>query len=256
MAARCGYESPHSVAYKGAEPLQRDVAQGPTSHPRATPGAKRGRSRGEAGAGIEAAECGRADLVPPRLLQVLAMRIKSTKSTSKITKAMKMVAAAKLKGAERMMMAARPFADGIGSVMSPVLSRKDDDEVPATSLLFAISSDKGLCGGINSRVVKEVKLTIGPKTLEEAPHLVVVGSKARDGLNRTHSKYIKTSIDETYGGPITFSLASFLAEQMLAKPVDQYTVLYNKYKSVIAFDVTPLTIKGPAVLGASGVLDE
>jgi F-type H+-transporting ATPase subunit gamma len=189
-------------------------------------------------------------------LQVLAMRIKSTKSTSKITKAMKMVAAAKLKGAERMMMAARPFADGIGSVMSPVLSRKDDDEVPATSLLFAISSDKGLCGGINSRVVKEVKLTIGPKTLEEAPHLVIVGSKARDGLNRTHSKYIKTSIDETYGGPITFSLASFLAEQMLAKPVDQYTVLYNKYKSVIAFDVTPLTIKGPAVLGASGVLDE
>ena len=84
------------------------------------------------GAGSEAAECGRADLVPPRLLQVLAMRIKSTKSTSKITKAMKMVAAAKLKGAERMMMAARPFADGIGSVMSPVLSRKDDDEVPAT----------------------------------------------------------------------------------------------------------------------------
>ena len=252
------------ICHDGAIVLERHAAKKPdlSSSKRATPCRSRSDcapardTGGEMGAGSEAAECGRADLVPPRLLQVLAMRIKSTKSTSKITKAMKMVAAAKLKGAERMMMAARPFADGIGSVMSPVLSRKDDDEVPATSMLFAISSDKGLCGGINSRVVKEVKLTIGPKTLEEAPHLVVVGSKARDGLNRTHSKYIKTSIDETYGGPITFSLASFLAEQMLAKPVDQYTVLYNKYKSVIAFDVTPLTIKGPAVLGASGVLDE
>jgi len=189
-------------------------------------------------------------------LKVLAMRIKATKSTSKITKAMKMVAAAKLKGAERMMLAARPFADSIGSVMAPVLSPKDEDEPPENSLLLAISSDKGLCGGINSRVVKEVKLTIGDKDVEAAPELMIVGSKARDGLSRTHGKYISTSFDETYAGPITFSLASFLAEQVLAKPADEYTVLYNKFKSVIAFDVTPLTIKGPAVLGESGVLDE
>ena len=75
-------------------------------------------------------------------------------------------------------------------------------------------------------------------------------------MARTHSKYYKTTFDEAYGGAITFSLASFLAEQMLAKPVDQYTLLYNKFLSVISFDVAPMTLKGPAVLGESGVFDE
>lgn len=184
------------------------------------------------------------------------MRIKSTTSTAKITKAMKMVAAAKLKGAERMMLAARPFATGIGDVMSPVLTAKEDDEAPESSLILAISSDKGLCGGINSRVVKEIKLTMGDTPPEEAPGLMIVGSKARDGLQRTHAKYINMSFDETYTGPVTFSLASFLAEQMLSKPVDSYTLVYNKFLSVIAFDVTPLTLKGPSALGESGVMDE
>jgi len=189
-------------------------------------------------------------------LKLLQMRIKSTTSTAKITKAMKMVAAAKLKGAERMMLAARPFATGIGDVMSPVLTAKEDDEAPESSLILAISSDKGLCGGINSRVVKEIKLTMGDTPPEEAPGLMIVGSKARDGLQRTHAKYINMSFDETYTGPVTFSLASFLAEQMLSKPVDSYTLVYNKFLSVIAFDVTPLTLKGPSALGESGVMDE
>ena len=51
-------------------------------------------------------------------------------------------------------------------------------------------------------------------------------------------------------------MASFLAEQMLAEPAEEYTILYNKFKSVIAFDVTPMTFKGPECLGESGVFDE
>ena len=166
-------------------------------------------------------------------MKQLSMRIKSTTSTAKITKAMKMVAAAKLKGAERMMLAARPFAAGVGGLMDTVLAPKEDDEAPDSSLLLAISSDKGLCGGINSRVVKEVKAIIGDG--EGAPKLLIVGGKARDGLARTHGKKIDTSIDETYTIPITFSLASFLTEQVLAKPADEYTILYNKFNSVISF---------------------
>lgn len=188
-------------------------------------------------------------------LKQLSMRIKSTKSTAKITKAMKMVAAAKLKGAERMMLAARPFATSIGSLMDPHLSPSEEDEKPESALLLAISSDKGLCGGINARVVKEVKQQIADAG-DTPPTLMIVGSKARDGLNRTHGTYIDTSFDETYAMPVTFSLASFLAEQMLAKPADQYTLLYNKFVSVIAFDVAPKTLKGPSVLGESGVFDE
>jgi len=187
-------------------------------------------------------------------LKQLSMRIKSTTSTAKITKAMKMVAAAKLKGAERMMLAARPFANSIGGLMEPVLVPKEEDEAPETTLLLAISSDKGLCGGINSRVVKEVKSIIGDG--ENPPTLLVVGGKGRDGLARTHAKYFHTTIDETYTMPVTFSMASFIAEQMLAHEVDQYTMLYNQFKSVIAFDVVPMTLKSPAALGASGVMDE
>jgi F-type H+-transporting ATPase subunit gamma len=182
------------------------------------------------------------------------MRIKSTTSTAKITKAMKMVAAAKLKGAERQMLQARPFTASIRMLMDPILLPKEDDEPPESSLLLAVSSDKGLCGGINSRVVKEVKRMVeeeGPK-----PDVLIVGGKARDGLARTHSSYFSTTIDETYTMPVTFSMASFIAEQMLTKPVDAYTILYNKFISVVAFDVAPLTLKGPSVLGETGSLDE
>ena len=105
-------------------------------------------------------------------------------------------------------------------------------------------------------MVKELKLTLGETPVEDAPGLMLVGSKARDGLARSHGKYIGVSYDEVYGGPVTFSLASFLAEQMLSKPVDEYTLLYNQFKSVIAFEVAPMKIKGPSVLGESGVLDE
>ena len=76
-----------------------------------------------------------------------------------------------------------------------------------------------------------------------APQTQVIGSKGVSALQRTHGNYISLSIDETYQGPITFSLASFLAEQVLATPADQYTILFNKFKSVITFDVTPITMK-------------
>jgi ATP synthase F1 gamma subunit len=85
---------------------------------------------------------------------------------------------------------------------------------------------------------------------------MIVGSKVRDALQRTHSKYLTTTMDETYGSGVTFSLASFVTEQMLASPADQYTLLFNKFKSVVAFDVEPKPMKGPSVLGESGVFDE
>jgi len=121
--------------------------------------------------------------------------------------------------------------------------------------VLAISSDKGLCGGINARVVKQTKLAI-EDTADTDMKLLIVGSKARDGLIRTHGKAISESYDETYKGPVTFSLASFLAEQMLATPAETYSVIFNKFQSVIAFDVTTTTLKGPEVLGESGMFDE
>lgn len=113
-------------------------------------------------------------------------------------------------------------------------------------------------GGVGGVTCTESPVHLGhaiPASSSRA-QLTIVGSKARDGLQRTHGTKIKTSIDETYTLPITFSLASFLAEQMLAEPADEYTILYNKFNSVISFDVVPYKLKGPEALGESGVFDE
>ena len=96
-------------------------------------------------------------------LQSLSMRLKAVTSTSKITKAMKMVAASKLGRAQKKLDAARPFAAGAAKTMGPILT-PGEDYTFSSEMLFAVSSDKGLCGGINSRVVKEVKTR-----LEQAP---------------------------------------------------------------------------------------
>jgi len=188
-------------------------------------------------------------------IKAIGMRMKSVLSTAKITKAMKMVAASKLKGAERMMLQARPFASSINGLMESKLTPGEDDAPTENPLLLAISSDKGLCGGINTRVSKEVKLALDAAG-ETKPKVMVIGNKTVGGLVRTHGQYITTSIDETYTMPVTFTLASFIAEQMVASEATQYTILYNKFYSVINFEVTPKTLKGPDALGASGTFDD
>jgi len=193
-------------------------------------------------------------------LKQLSMRIRSTTSTAKITKAMKMVAAAKLKSSERVMLAAKPFGESTCEILDALLTpdpSAEGYEAPESILMLALSSDKGLCGGINSRVVKEVKYAVdgAEKDGTAVPEVMIVGGKVRDGLARTHATAIKTVMDEAYGKPVTFSLASFVAEQMLASPAALYTIAGNKFKSVIAQDVEVQSIKGPECLGESGVLD-
>ena len=145
-------------------------------------------------------------------IKAIGLRMKSVLSTAKITKAMKMVAASKLKGAEKMMLQARPFASSINGLMESKLTPGEGDEPSKNSLLLAISSDKvrhvhcacawcgvstwacvgmhavacacawhvhapmlalpfnqGLCGGINSRVSKEVKLAIDGASEDAKP---------------------------------------------------------------------------------------
>ena len=133
-------------------------------------------------------------------LKALSLRLKAVTSTAKITKAMKMVAASKLRGAETKMRAARPFASSINELMSSYLEPKEEDAPVETKALMAVSSDKGLCGGINSRVVKAVKLIYDepegaePKVTQRAPRtpplfthpppLAPRGVAPRGGLSR------------------------------------------------------------------------
>jgi len=185
----------------------------------------------------------------------IGKRLKGVTSTSKITKAMKLVAASKLRQAESKMLAARPFAASMQELMLEHLTPKEDDTI-SNSIMLAVSSDKGLCGGINSRVVKQVKLHLAAQPETTSTTVMIMGGKVRDGLNRTHSSFFSTTFDETYKGPVTFSLASFIAEQMIATPADSYNIMYNKFQSVLAQDVTTMAIKSPEALGGSGVMDE
>ena len=186
-------------------------------------------------------------------LQALSQRLKSVTSTARLTKTMKVVASVKLKVAQRTMEAARPFGAST-SVLADVLTPGEEDEAPESKLIVPITSDRGLCGGVNSYIIKDVK-KFHAENPENASTLII-GSKGVPGLGRTHGELISTSIDETYQQPVSFSLASFLAEQILASPQQEYTILYNKFRSVINFEPTPIVIKGPEALGASGVLDE
>jgi F-type H+-transporting ATPase subunit gamma len=187
-------------------------------------------------------------------LQALAQRVKAVTSTARLTKTMKVVASVKLKVAQRNMDAGRPFAASMTGILDPVLGASE--ETPESVSLIATTSDKGLCGGINARIVKEAKNQIDGSGEAPTPQLLVLGGKGVAALQRTHSKHIRESIDEIYTVPPTFAMASFLTEQILASPADKYTILYNKFKSVIAQDVTQIDINGPEVLGGSGVLDE
>jgi len=189
-------------------------------------------------------------------LQSMRQRLKAVTSTARLTKTMKVVASVKLKVAQRKLDEGRPFATSISSLMDSHLTPGEDFKA-ATPMLAPITTDKGLCGGINSRIIKEVKLSLDAIPADAPqPLLQIVGIKGVSGLQRTHSSYINTSIDETYAGPITFSLASFIAEQMLATPADSYQIIYNKFVSVITFEVTKIDMMGPEALGGSGVLDE
>jgi F-type H+-transporting ATPase subunit gamma len=188
-------------------------------------------------------------------IKAIGIRLKSVSGTAKITKAMKMVAASKLKGAEKRMESARPFSASVSVLLEPTLTPGEDDEAAESALLMGISSDKGLCGGINSKVTKEMKLALDSAG-EEKPTLMIIGNKSVGGLVRTHGQYINTTIDEVYTMPTTFSSASFITEQMLATPAGQYGIVFNNFKSVINQEVITKVIKGPEVLGGSGVLDE
>merc|ERR1712216_952943 len=115
---------------------------------------------------------------------------------------------------------ARPFSGSVRSLLGDLLTPTEEDTTEQ-GVLLAISSDKGMCGGVNARIVKQVKLELdAAETAGAKTEPMIVGGKARDGLIRTHAPAISVCYDEVYKGAVPFSLASFLAEQMLATPAD------------------------------------
>lgn len=186
-------------------------------------------------------------------LKDLRMRITSVKSTQKITAAMKMVAAAKLRRAQEQAEAARPYsermermlkslAEGLptGSGGPALLAGTGKDDV---HLLVVMTSDRGLCGGFNTTIVREARAVI--KRLQDdgkTVKVLCVGRKGRDNLRRDYASLIVDSFEDIGRRSLGFADAEQVSGRIIemfgAGEFDVCTVVYNHFRSVISQIVT------------------
>ena len=182
-------------------------------------------------------------------LKALRMRIASVKSTQKITSAMKMVAAAKLRRAQEQAEAARPYALRMGRMLGSLagsmvagagapklLSGTGSDKV---HLLVVATSDRGLCGGFNSSIVRLVRSDIRKLQAEgKTVKLLCVGRKGREQLRRDYANLIVGSVDELNRKRLSFADATRVSDKVLAMfdagEFDVCAFYYARFKSAIA----------------------
>jgi F-type H+-transporting ATPase subunit gamma len=186
-------------------------------------------------------------------LKELRVRIRSIRSTQKITSAQKMVAASRLRRAQEQAEAARPYAQRmermLGSLAAslkgqvnaaPLLAGTGSDQV---HLLVVATSDRGLAGGFNATIIRETRRTI--RELEgqgKTVKLLTIGRKGRDALRRDHGKRMVESRIEVGRPRLRFDEAQAIAETLLAlfadKQFDVCTVIYNHFRSAISQIIT------------------
>ena len=181
-------------------------------------------------------------------LDDLKKRITSVKSTQKITKAMKMVAAAKLKRAQESAEKGRPYSEKMNNVILN-LSNGISDKENAPKLLtgtgneqihlcVVLTSDRGLCGGFNSNIIKKAKAYFS-KMISEGKNfkIITVGSKGDDQLKRQYNDKIveKISFKESKNANYfdAEKVGKIIIESFLKKEFDVCTIFYNKFKNVI-----------------------
>ena len=181
-------------------------------------------------------------------LDDLRKRISSVKSTQKITKAMKMVAAAKLRKAQEMAENGRPYSDKMNVIIQN-LSKAISDPSNAPKLLIGsgddkthlcvvMTADRGLCGGFNTNIVKQAKNYFN-KILKESKNLkiITVGTKGLDQLKREYGKYIVKKIDFKNKKQISFKDASIIGDEIVKlfkkNEFDKCIIFYNKFKNVM-----------------------
>ncbi|CAK4501705.1 unnamed protein product [Aphanomyces euteiches] len=177
----------------------------------------------------------------------ILMRINATSNIAKITKSMKMVSAAKMRGAEKRLSDGRPFATFLDNIESTIRVYEKDGVIPKEELtgsntFVPITSDRGLCGGCNSFVAKAVRNQV--KDNLDNSKLFVIGDKGRAQLRRTHGSIVSGNATETWITPPNFAKASALAEAILAgvKDDEKVHVVFNKFVSAIAYQQSVRTV--------------
>jgi F-type H+-transporting ATPase subunit gamma len=173
-------------------------------------------------------------------------RIKSVKNTQQITKAMKMVAAAKLKRAQDRVTASRPFAQKMSEVLSG-LSAKVADEVSHPLLnergdekymIVLVSADKGLAGGFNANIIKATQAFINENSAKST-ELVAVGRKGRDYFKRRSVEIADEYIGLTGSGQVVHQDALDIARKIIQRftedtSIDKVFLVYTEFRTVLS----------------------
>ena len=173
-------------------------------------------------------------------LRDIQRRIRSVQSTQKITKAMKLVAAAKFRRAQERILEARPYAKKMNELLSGLVERTGDETHPLLARrdtgrkrLVIITADKGLCGAFNSNILRE-SLRFLRGAGETSVTLVVVGKKARDFYRRR--QFTVKSEMLGFFDRLAYShaqeIANGLMHDYLAEEMDEVHLMYNEFRSV------------------------
>ena len=173
-------------------------------------------------------------------LRDIRRRIRSVQSTQKITRAMKLVAAAKLRRAQERIIEARPYALKMAELLSSLVTRAGDEEHPLLARrttgrkrLVIITADKGLCGAFNSNILRASIAFLREQGQTDIT-LVVVGKKARDFYRRRQWEVKSEMLG--FFDQLAYAHAQELAGQLiqsyLAQDVDEVHLLYNEFRSV------------------------
>ena len=199
-------------------------------------------------------------------LKDLKTRIDSVKSTRKITKAMQMVAAAKLRRAQEAAEAGRPYADRMNAVMAnlagasagsdsapKLLAGSGDDQV---HMLVVATAERGLCGGFNSSIAKLARAKAEElKAAGKTVKILTVGKKGREQLQRDLGDLMVHHVDLSEVKKIGYTNASDIASDIVARfnagEFDVATIFYNKFQSVMSQIPTALQLI-PASFEAEG----
>ena len=184
-------------------------------------------------------------------LKTFRLRIRSVQSTQKITKAMKMVAAAKLRRAQEQAMAARPYAEAMDKVLAALgqsfkgtgpklLAGTGSDRV---QLLIVATADRGLCGAFNSSIVREARRVIRAMLADgKTVKVLCIGRKSRDQLRRDFGALIIDTITDLGRPRLSFGDAQKVSARVMqlfdAGEFDVATVIFNRFKSAMTQIVT------------------
>lgn len=181
-------------------------------------------------------------------LRDLRKRIKSVKNTEKITKAMKMVAASKLRRAQEGILQARPYAMRMDEVLQDIVKRSDaaahpllSVRVPRRVMVVVLSSNRGLCGGFNSNIIRAGERYIADNgDVFDQIHVSTIGRKAKEHFQRKGRE-----LDASYEGiwdnlnyEAASEIATDLADRFKKSELDAVYLVYNEFKSAIAQNVS------------------